>query len=86
MAKNSSEDYINTTARHYEDKSNSRPGSDRNEAEEELDSMRGMFANADKKITDYIKKNPKKAALIAAAVGAAIGAALAMMLKNERKK
>jgi ElaB/YqjD/DUF883 family membrane-anchored ribosome-binding protein len=42
-----------------------------------------QFAKADKRVSTYIEKHPKKAALIAAGVGAAIAAALAAAMRKK---
>lgn len=57
-------------------------------AAKEVVKVKKELVKAEKKCTDYIKKNPKKATGIAAAIGAAIGAAIAgtAVAKSKRKK
>ena len=39
---------------------------------------------AEKRVADYIKKNPAKAAAIAAGIGAAVGAVLTALIKKDK--
>jgi len=39
-----------------------------------------------KKVEDYVKKNPKEAALISAGIGAALGAVAGLLVSSGKKK
>jgi hypothetical protein len=67
-------------------RSNAQYDLDGYKAEEKLKVTKNIFTETDKNITDYIRKNPKKAALIAAGIGTAISAAVAIMIKSDRKR
>jgi ElaB/YqjD/DUF883 family membrane-anchored ribosome-binding protein len=54
-------------------------------AKKEFAKMKKELAAAEKKATDYVKKNPKKAAAISMGVGAAIGAAIVALSKARKK-
>ena len=53
-------------------------------AQKELAKAKAEMAKAGKKVEEYVKKNPEKAAIISAGIGAALGAAIAAL--NVRKK
>ena len=55
-------------------------------AKREIAKARVKLAEAEKKVTAYAKKNPRRAMLIAGAVGAAVGAGVAVALSRLRKK
>jgi ElaB/YqjD/DUF883 family membrane-anchored ribosome-binding protein len=57
-------------------------------AMEEYAKLKKQMDVATKKVGGYVKKNPKKAALIAAGIGAAIGAAIsgAIVAASKKKK
>jgi len=52
------------------------------EAKKAWSNAKTQFKKADSKVNNYIKANPKKAAMIAAGVGAAIGAALTAAMRR----
>ena len=56
----------------------------------ELKKIQKQMEETSKKVGDYIKKNPEKAALVSAGVGAALGAITAFFIskrdKNKKKK
>ena len=58
----------------------------RNLAKRELAKARTKLMVAEKKVTAYAQKNPKKAMLIAAGVGAAVGAGVTLALSRMKKK
>lgn len=51
-----------------------------------VDNVKKKFKAAELKVNNAIKKNPKKAALIAAGVGAAVGAAITAAIMLRKKK
>lgn len=51
----------------------------------ELKRAKVEMAKAARKVEDYIKKNPQKAAMVAAGIGAAVGAAIALGKKKKKK-
>jgi len=55
-------------------------------AKKEIAKAKVKIAEADRKVTAFAKKDPKKAMLIAAAVGAAVGAGVAIALSRMKKK
>ncbi len=55
-------------------------------AEKEIAKAKKELENAGKKIEEYTKKNPEKAAMISAGIGAALGAAVAVLLGSTGKK
>jgi len=55
-------------------------------AKKEIAIAKVKLAQADKKVTAFAKKDPKKAMLIAAAVGAAVGAGVALAMNRMKKK
>ena len=55
-------------------------------AKKEIAKARLKLMEAEKKVTAYAAKNPKKALLIAGAVGAAVGAGVAVALSRLKKK
>jgi ABC-type sugar transport system substrate-binding protein len=54
-------------------------------ADKELKKAKAELAKAGKKVEDFVKKNPEKAAIISAGIGAAIGAAVAALIAKKRK-
>ena len=52
-------------------------------AEKEYKALKKKFTQSEKKVKAYIKKNPKKAALIAGATATAIGLGLRKALKKK---
>jgi ElaB/YqjD/DUF883 family membrane-anchored ribosome-binding protein len=54
-------------------------------AQKELAKAKAEMAKAAKKVEDYVKKNPEKAAIISAGIGAAIGAAVAALIVKKKK-
>jgi ElaB/YqjD/DUF883 family membrane-anchored ribosome-binding protein len=52
----------------------------------ELKKAKVEMAKAAKKVEDFVKKNPEKAAIISAGIGAAIGAAIASLVMKKKKK
>jgi ABC-type sugar transport system substrate-binding protein len=54
-------------------------------AEKELKKAKAELAKAGKKVEDFVKKNPEKAAIISAGIGAAIGAAVAALIVKKKK-
>lgn len=52
----------------------------------EYDKVKKQMDAAAKKVGNYIKKNPKKAAAISAGIGAAVGAAIAGLIVAASKK
>lgn len=58
----------------------------RKKAEQELRKLRGKYRQAEAKVKVAIRKNPKKAVLIAAGIGAALGAVAAASLMRKRRK
>ncbi len=54
-------------------------------AEREMKKVKKELVVAEKKVADFIKKNPAKAAAISAAAGAAIGASIADLLSGRNK-
>jgi ABC-type sugar transport system substrate-binding protein len=55
-------------------------------AAKELKKAKAELTKAGKKVEDFVKKNPEKAAIIAAGVGAAVGAAITGLLTKKAKK
>lgn len=55
-------------------------------AKKEIAKAKVKIAEAEKKVTAFAKKDPKKALLIAAAVGAAVVAGVAVALSRLKKK
>ena len=55
-------------------------------AKKEIAKAKAKLMDAEKKVSGYAKKNPKKAMLIAAGVGAAVGAGVALALSRMKKK
>ncbi len=53
-------------------------------AKKEIASAKKKLVAAEKKVEAYVRKNPKKAALIAAGVAAAIGIAVARHMKKKK--
>jgi len=51
----------------------------------ELKKAKVEMAKAAKKVEEYVKKNPEKAAVISAGIGAAIGAAVAALIVKKKK-
>ncbi|MFA5961700.1 MAG: hypothetical protein WC848_03390 [Parcubacteria group bacterium] len=54
-------------------------------AEKEIVKAKKELENVGKKIEEYTKKNPEKAAMISAGIGAALGAAVAVLLGKAGK-
>lgn len=54
-------------------------------AQKEIAKAKAEMAKAAKKVEDFVKKNPEKAAIISAGIGAAIGAAVAALIAKKRK-
>lgn len=55
-------------------------------AMKELKKIQKEMEATSKKIGDYVKKNPEKAAMIAAGIGAALGTVAGMFMVNKKKK
>lgn len=55
-------------------------------AQKEVAKVKKELEGAYKKVDDYVKKNPEKAAMISAGVGAALGAAIALLVGGKKKK
>ncbi|MBI2439050.1 MAG: hypothetical protein HYV45_00375 [Candidatus Moranbacteria bacterium] len=55
-------------------------------AEREAMKMKKGVEASLKKIDEYMKKNPEKAAAISAGIGAALGAAVALLMTKKKKK
>lgn len=62
----------------------------RKQAEKEMAKVKRHVDASIRKVEDFVKKNPEKAAAISAGIGAALGAALALLVgggkKNGKKK
>lgn len=58
----------------------------RKSVEKEIAKMKAHLDSTYKKVEDYAKKNPEKAAAISAGIGAALGAALALLVGGSDKK
>lgn len=54
-------------------------------ATKEIAKAKKELENVGKKVEDYAKKNPEKAAIISAGIGAALGAAVAVLLGKSSK-
>lgn len=54
-------------------------------ATKEIAKAKKELENVGKKVEDYAKKNPEKAAIISAGIGAALGAAVAVLLGKSGK-
>ena len=54
-------------------------------AKKEIAKARVKLVQAEKKVTAYAQKNPRRALIIAAAVGAAVGAGVAVALNRLKK-
>ncbi|MFA5986124.1 MAG: hypothetical protein WC819_02120 [Parcubacteria group bacterium] len=54
-------------------------------AEKEMKKVKKELVAAEKKVADFIKKNPAKAAAISAGAGAVIGASIAALLTGRKK-
>jgi ElaB/YqjD/DUF883 family membrane-anchored ribosome-binding protein len=54
------------------------------DAQAQLEHARTQWTRAEKEVNAYVKKNPRKAALMAAGIGAAIGAAAALTIKRKK--
>lgn len=53
-------------------------------AAKELKKAKAELVKAGKKVEDFVKKNPEKAAIISAGIGAAIGAAIMGLMKKKK--
>ena len=61
----------------------------KNATYKEVDRVKQEMQKVTKKVHDFVKKNPEKAALISAGIGATIGTAVAALLgmdKGKKKK
>jgi ElaB/YqjD/DUF883 family membrane-anchored ribosome-binding protein len=56
----------------------------RKQAEKEMAKVKQHVAASIKKVDDYVKKNPEKAAVISAGIGAALGAAIALLVGSKK--
>jgi len=54
-------------------------------ADKELKKAKAELSKAGKKVEDFVKKNPEKAAVISAGIGAALGAAIAALIVRKKK-
>lgn len=52
----------------------------------ELRKAKEKFMKQEKKVRNYVKKNPEKAVAIAAGLGAAIGAAVSVVARRKKKR
>lgn len=52
----------------------------------ELKKIHKQMEAASKKVGNYVKKNPEKAAMISAGIGAALGAVTAILISGRGKK
>lgn len=58
----------------------------RKQAEKEMAKVKQQIGASLKKVDEYVRKNPKKAAMVSAGIGAALGAAVAFLLGGKKKK
>lgn len=56
----------------------------RKQAEKEMAKVKNHVDASVKKVDDYVRKNPEKAAMISAGIGAALGAALALLVGGKK--
>lgn len=58
----------------------------RKQAEQEMAKVKKQIGASLKKVDEYVRKNPEKAAMVSAGIGAALGAAVALLLGGKKKK
>ncbi|MEK9151059.1 MAG: hypothetical protein AAB547_00315 [Patescibacteria group bacterium] len=58
----------------------------RRQAEREMAKVKQQIGASLKKVNEYVRKNPEKAAMVSAGIGAALGAAVALLLGGKKKK
>lgn len=55
----------------------------RKQADKEMAKAKQYAESSIKKVEDYVRKNPEKAAMISTGIGAALGAALALLVGDK---